>query len=150
MAPELQISPPPLSATKTMSSAGPSPIRASIEEEPESDSYTSSSSSSSSDSEDSDSDSDSGSEASSSSGSTNEQAEYDISKSLYGPVSEEYLRSLLENAKESMRLKANMDAKGKGKATFLEADEIRLDIEEEDDYLTKSVLVLTCLIAPSL
>ncbi|KAL5501411.1 EFM5 [Sanghuangporus vaninii] len=69
---------------------------------------------------------------SSSSSSTSSESESDSDSEL-GEVSQEYLNSLLEKAKEELRARAQEKGKGKERAFGEEEDEIRLGDEQEDD-----------------
>ncbi|KAL5482812.1 FCF2 [Sanghuangporus weigelae] len=69
---------------------------------------------------------------SSSSSSISSESESD-SDSEFGEISQEYLNSLLEKAKEDLRTKAQEKGKGKGRAFGEEEDEIRLGDEQDED-----------------
>ena len=144
MAFRLRVSPPPLSATKTLSSAGNSPVLS--YPHVKSASELSSGSSSDSDPSSSDSDADSCSISDASSGSSDGTPSKNTPGLKFGSVSEDYLYALLEKAKVNMRSKAQTKAKGKEKASFAELDEIQLEKEDEDSYLTEYVYLTSCVL----
>ena len=115
MAFQLRVSPPPLSATKTLSSAGSSPVLSSSHAKQVSE-LSSSGSSSDSDPSSSDSDADPDSDSDTSSGSNDGISSKNTPGWKFGPVPEDYLYALLEKAKVNMRLKVQTKAKGKEKA----------------------------------